>query len=143
MLCELTPHSAPPFHPASSLRYSKEATYTHRHVLCRLQKPELPCIQVGTRQKPNYLPMELTHIAKGQRKSKISEGQKNAMLTVATRDPGPHKDSVQRAVHNSGMADNDSLHSFAMTLDKEMMLVCSCLAAGLCIVSTILFALHH
>ena len=58
----------------------------------------MPCVSVGTPRKPNYLPMELTHVAKGQRKAKITERQKIEMLNVATMKPDRHLGAVKRAL---------------------------------------------
>ena len=41
----------------------------------RLQYPDVPCLNVGTPRKPNYLPAELCTIAPGQRRLKLDERQ--------------------------------------------------------------------
>ena len=84
---------------------------------CRLRQPQLPCVDVGTRQKPNYLPMELTHIARGQTaKLKITEAQKNKMLQVATMAPRQHLATVRQSLANTGIAGEARLRAFNMSV---------------------------
>ena len=57
----------------------------------RLREPHLPCIDVGTKQKPVWLPMELCTVVKGQALKKGEQPPATEMLKMATKLPGPHR----------------------------------------------------
>ena len=40
--------------------------------MSRLQHPQLPCLNVGRATKVIWMPLELCHIAKGQRRLKLN-----------------------------------------------------------------------
>ena len=41
-------------------------------LVSRLQHPQLPCLNVGRATKVIWMPLELCHIAKGQRRLKLN-----------------------------------------------------------------------
>lgn len=45
--------------------------------------PGAPCLDVGTPQKANYVPIEFLIVAKGQRRAKLDGRQTDAMIKVA------------------------------------------------------------
>lgn len=54
----------------------------------RLARPEEPCINVGTREKPVFVPPELLTVEPGQQfGKKLDEGQTRSMINFAVRRP--------------------------------------------------------
>lgn len=99
----------------------------------RLQQPRLPCVNVGTPRKPTLLPMELTHIAKGQRKApaKVSDAQRRKMLDIATMAPKQHLGVVRQTLANAGMASEPGLRAFKLAVLDQPVEVCAMVPAGL------------
>jgi eukaryotic translation initiation factor 2C len=60
-----------------------------------IRYPKLPCLQVGSQQRPNYLPMEVCIIAEGQRYSKrLNERQITSLLQVTCQRPQDRENSI-------------------------------------------------
>jgi eukaryotic translation initiation factor 2C len=60
-----------------------------------IRYPKLPCLQVGSQQRPNYLPMEVCNIAEGQRYSKrLNERQITSLLQVTCQRPQDRENSI-------------------------------------------------
>lgn len=54
-----------------------------------------PVINVGSRNKPSYLPVDVCTVEAGQpAKSKLNPNQASAMIKFAVRSPGENADSV-------------------------------------------------
>lgn len=68
-----------------------------------IQHTNLPCLQVGNQQRPNYLPMEVCKIVEGQRYSKrLNDRQITALLKVTCQRPHEReKDILQTVKHNA------------------------------------------
>jgi hypothetical protein len=57
--------------------------------------PSLPVINVGSREKPSYLPVEVCVVIPGQpANTKLSPNQTANMITFAVRSPGANADSI-------------------------------------------------
>ncbi|KAL5732174.1 argonaute 1B [Ranunculus cassubicifolius] len=81
----------------SVIQYFKETySYTIQHIT-------LPCLQVGSPQRPNYLPMEVCKIVEGQRYSKrLNEKQITALLKVTCQRPAIRENDILQTVqHNA------------------------------------------
>jgi eukaryotic translation initiation factor 2C len=60
-----------------------------------IRHPLLPCLQVGSQQRPNYLPMEVCKIVEGQRYSKrLNERQITALLKVTCQRPKEREEDI-------------------------------------------------
>ncbi|ESQ30702.1 hypothetical protein EUTSA_v10011196mg [Eutrema salsugineum] len=65
----------------------------------RIQHTQLPCLQVGNSNRPNYLPMEVCKIVEGQRYSKrLNERQITALLKVTCQRPLEREKDILRTV---------------------------------------------
>ena len=86
----------------------------------RLQRPELPCVDVGTAKKPVLLPMELVSVAKGQRQKLVpNEAQRNEMLKMATMPPQQHLQSVRRSLQATGIPGEPRLAAFQLSVSDQ------------------------
>lgn len=57
--------------------------------------PNLPVINVGTRENPSYLPAEVCIVQPGQpAKTKLSPQQTQKMIQFAVRSPGENANSI-------------------------------------------------
>ncbi|KAG1361119.1 hypothetical protein COCNU_09G005820 [Cocos nucifera] len=72
-----------------------------------IQHTNLPCLQVGNQQRPNYLPMEVCKIVEGQRYSKrLNERQITALLKVTCQRPQEReRDIIQVGGRNTVLVD--------------------------------------
>ncbi|KAK1753780.1 ribonuclease H-like domain-containing protein [Echria macrotheca] len=60
-----------------------------------LRKPNLPVVNVGTREKPIYLPPEFCEVMPGQScDQKLSESQKQNMIAFSVRNPAANRASI-------------------------------------------------
>ncbi|KAG9147437.1 hypothetical protein Leryth_020420 [Lithospermum erythrorhizon] len=77
--------------------------YFHQTYAFVIHHTQLPCLQVGNQQRPNYLPMEVCKIVEGQRYSKrLNERQITALLKVTCQRPHEReKDILQTVQHNA------------------------------------------
>ncbi|XP_018492188.1 protein argonaute 1 [Raphanus sativus] len=70
-----------------------------------IQHTQLPCLQVGNSNRPNYLPMEVCKIVEGQRYSKrLNERQITALLNVTCQRPQEREKDILNTV---GLNDYD------------------------------------
>lgn len=61
-----------------------------------LRMPTLPCANVGNRDKPQFIPVELCKIVRGQRRMKLNPQQTSEMITIAKQDPRDKAASCDR-----------------------------------------------
>ncbi|KAK1749574.1 ribonuclease H-like domain-containing protein [Echria macrotheca] len=78
-----------------------------------LQKPHLPVVNVGTRDRPTYLPAEVCLVMPGQRAdAKLDASQTQQMIRFAVRKPGANADSIVReGLSIVGLTGNNALLS--------------------------------
>ena len=89
-----------------------------------LQHGHLPCLDCGSRGKPVYLPVELCHVASGQRQLKLTERQTAEMIKVAAQRPADRfKASSDYVSKTSGLLRDSTLKSFQLALNMTMMKV--------------------
>ncbi|GMH17535.1 hypothetical protein Nepgr_019376 [Nepenthes gracilis] len=86
-----------------------------------IQHTQWPCLQVGTQQRPNYLPMEVCKIVEGQRYSKrLNKSQKSALVKVNCQCPYEREhDIVQTVLHNAYHADPYA-QEFGIKIDERL-----------------------
>ncbi|KAK4442952.1 ribonuclease H-like domain-containing protein [Podospora aff. communis PSN243] len=76
-----------------------------------LRKPHLPVVNVGTRDKPTYLPPEICVVMPGQSaSSKLDPNQTQQMIRFAVRKPGANANSIaQEGLGLVGLSDTNVL----------------------------------
>ncbi|OTA55625.1 Piwi-domain-containing protein [Hypoxylon sp. EC38] len=86
----------------------------------------LPVVNVGTRQKPIYLPSELCKILSGQKaKVDLDERQKNTVTKTSIRDPVDNMgDIVRHGIKTIGLSktDNRMLENFGLSLPDSRLI---------------------
>ncbi|KAK9811129.1 hypothetical protein WJX73_005016 [Symbiochloris irregularis] len=103
-------------------RQMSVAEYYHMEYGVRLRQPHLPCVDVGSAKKPVYLPMELTHVARGQKqKLTLNDNTRAEMLKVATMAPQQHLESVRGALQASGVPLEARLGALGMRVSDRPM----------------------
>lgn len=61
----------------------------------QLQRPDLPVVNVGTKDSPTYLPPEVCVVVPGQAaKAKLSPSQTQGMIRFAVRKPADNARSI-------------------------------------------------
>jgi eukaryotic translation initiation factor 2C len=75
-----------------------------------LQRPEVPVVNVGTKDKPCYLPPELCNVLEGQVvKKKLHERQTKKMMDCACKPPATNAlQIVSEGLRVVGMAGGDN-----------------------------------
>ncbi|KAF2860662.1 Piwi-domain-containing protein [Piedraia hortae CBS 480.64] len=90
--------------PDAQLELLSVAEYFRRHHNITLKHPDLPVLNCGTRQDPQYLPMELCSIVPGQVYLRLLGGdQTSEMLRFAARSPNLNAMSIVGTSANPGI----------------------------------------
>ena len=92
-------------------------------VLHRLREPHLPCIDVGTKHKPVWLPMELCTVVRGQALKRGEQPPAAEMLKMATKLPGAHRAAAEARVKASGFGADATLREFGLSVEGACMQV--------------------
>ena len=58
--------------------------------MCRLQYPNVPCLNVGTPRKVIFIPAEVCKVAAGQRRLKLDEHQTAEMIKTSAQVQQPY-----------------------------------------------------
>ncbi|OEL34560.1 Protein argonaute 18 [Dichanthelium oligosanthes] len=83
-----------------------------------IQYDFLPCLQVGTDQRPNYLPMEVCKIVPGQQYRKKLEGQQVAKLMDSTcQRPSAREDNIRQVVLSNDYNRTERANEFGIEVD--------------------------
>ncbi|KAM5573865.1 protein argonaute 1-like [Rosa sericea] len=86
-----------------------------------IQYPYWPCLQVGNQQRPNYLPMEVCKIVKGQRYSNIlNERQTIALLKVTTQRPFEKEHDIIQIVRHNAFDQDPYAKEFGIKISENM-----------------------
>ena len=92
-----------------------------------LTDPDLPVINVGTRQNPSYLPIEVCHVVPGQPFNKnLSPAQTSNMIGMAVRRPNENAKSISMTgsrLVGAGSGPNPPLAAFGLSLTPAMITV--------------------
>ena len=89
--------------------------YAEPPSFCRLRFPRLPCLNVGRPNKEIWLPLEVCHITRGQRRMKLDERQQAAMVSTAAQEPKARLQWIQECVTKHAKLDQDpSVKAFGM-----------------------------
>ncbi|KAK9827384.1 hypothetical protein WJX81_005044 [Elliptochloris bilobata] len=97
------------------------AEYFEIRYKVRLQYPDVPCLNVGTPRKPNYLPAELCTIAPGQRRLKLDERQTAEMIKTAAQPPDERARFIEKSVTEfARLPSDETVRAFGMKVDSHM-----------------------
>ncbi|KAK9837636.1 hypothetical protein WJX74_001800 [Apatococcus lobatus] len=118
--------------PASDAMFMNEqenkemsvAEYFQQQYGIRLTYPHLPCITAGSRAAPKWVPLELCHLAAGQRKLKLNDKQTAAMIKLAAQKPQERASKIANYVQQqSGLPQDPTVAAFKMQLGTSLMQV--------------------
>ncbi|XP_029123469.1 protein argonaute 1A [Elaeis guineensis] len=86
-----------------------------------IQHTNLPCLQVGNQQRPNYLPMEVCKIVEGQRYSKrLNERQITALLKVTCQRPQERERDIIQTVHHNAYHNDPYAKEFGIKISEKL-----------------------
>jgi eukaryotic translation initiation factor 2C len=86
-----------------------------------IRYPKLPCLQVGSQQRPNYLPMEVCNIAEGQRYSKrLNERQITSLLQVTCQRPQDRENSILQTVSRNAYKQDPYVQEFGISISNQL-----------------------
>ncbi|KAG9133575.1 hypothetical protein Leryth_016526 [Lithospermum erythrorhizon] len=82
---------------------------------------QLPCLQVGNQQRPNYLPMEVCKIVEGQRYSKrLNERQITALLKVTCQRPNDREKDILQTVRHNAYGNDPYAKEFGIKISEKL-----------------------
>ncbi|RAL16618.1 putative RNA interference and gene silencing protein (Qde2) [Aspergillus homomorphus CBS 101889] len=112
--------------PAPAGRYISVAAFFAQQYKITVDY-NMPVVNVGDRQNPSYLPVEVCHVEPGQQaKMKLSPGQTSAMLGFAVRRPPQNARSIVEdgaQVLGLGGASNETLAEFGIRAASQLITV--------------------
>ncbi|GKV05310.1 hypothetical protein SLEP1_g17339 [Rubroshorea leprosula] len=86
-----------------------------------IQHNQLPCLQVGNQQRPNYLPMEVCKIVEGQRYSKrLNEKQITALLRVTCQRPQERESDILQTVCHNAYHEDPYAQEFGIKISERL-----------------------
>ncbi|XP_051136528.1 protein argonaute 1-like [Andrographis paniculata] len=86
-----------------------------------IQHTQLPCLQVGNTQRPNYLPMEVCKIVQGQRYSKrLNERQITALLKVTCQRPKDREADIVKTVRHNQYSGDKYANEFGIKISENL-----------------------
>ncbi|KAL6633239.1 hypothetical protein ACP70R_025910 [Stipagrostis hirtigluma subsp. patula] len=86
-----------------------------------IQHTYLPCLTVGNRQPPNYLPMEVCKIVEGQRYSKrLNQNQIRALLEETCQHPRERERDIIRMVKHNAYDKDDYAKEFGIKISDRL-----------------------
>ncbi|KAH1248480.1 Protein argonaute PNH1 [Glycine max] len=81
----------------------------------------LPCLQVGSQKKVNYLPMEACKIVGGQRYTKgLNEKQITSLLKVSCQRPREQETDILQTIHETDYEYNPYAKEFGISIDSKL-----------------------
>ncbi|KAL3681567.1 hypothetical protein R1sor_024523 [Riccia sorocarpa] len=94
---------------------------TYQHVI---QFPWLPCLQVGTRDRQNYLPMEVCKIVSGQRYPKrLNDKQITALLKATCQKPAERQAVIFDTVRQNAYDKDPFAQEFGIKIKSALVQV--------------------
>nr|CAD1821180.1 unnamed protein product [Ananas comosus var. bracteatus] len=86
-----------------------------------IKHTNLPCLQVGSLQRINYMPMEVCKIVEGQRYSKkLNERQINALLRVTCQRPYERERDILQTVHHNDYQNDPYAREFGIKISDKL-----------------------
>ncbi|KAH1246694.1 Protein argonaute PNH1 [Glycine max] len=81
----------------------------------------LPCLQVGSQRKVNYLPMEACKIVGGQRYTKgLNEKQITSLLKVSCQRPCEQETDILQTIQQNNYENNPYAKEFGISIDSKL-----------------------
>jgi len=86
-----------------------------------LKFPGLPCLWVGSKQRNNYIPLEVARIRHGQKSSKkLTEEQTSVMIKNVCWDAPLREQKINEMVEAAGFANDAFASAFGLKLNPKM-----------------------
>ncbi|XP_061351759.1 protein argonaute PNH1-like [Gastrolobium bilobum] len=86
-----------------------------------LQFSHLPCLQVGSQRKVNYLPMEAYKIVGGQKFTKgLNEKEITSLLKVSCQRPCEQETDILQTIQQNDYANNPYAKEFGISIDNKL-----------------------
>ncbi|XP_074566393.1 protein argonaute 1C-like [Curcuma longa] len=86
-----------------------------------IQHTHFPCLQVGNKQKPNYLPMEVCKIVEGQRYSKrLNQDQITALLKGTCQAPYDRECTILQTVQHNAYESDQYAKEFDIKISNKL-----------------------
>ncbi|RYR75816.1 hypothetical protein Ahy_A01g000394 isoform D [Arachis hypogaea] len=86
-----------------------------------IKYPHLPCLQVGSQKKVNYLPMEACKIVGGQRYTKgLNEKQITSLLKVSCQRPREQETDILQTIQENDYEYNPYAKEFGISVDSKL-----------------------
>ncbi|PIA35484.1 hypothetical protein AQUCO_03500088v1 [Aquilegia coerulea] len=86
-----------------------------------IQHTRLPCLQVGSPERPNYLPMEVCKIVEGQRYAKrLSDRQITALLRATCQRPHARERDILGMVRRNAYNNNPYAEEFGIKIGDHL-----------------------
>jgi eukaryotic translation initiation factor 2C len=118
---------AKPSGPQQAGEYITVANFFKRTYNKVIQDPKLPVINVGNRQNPSYLPVDVCIVVPGQpSNAKLSPAQTQQMISFAVRKPAQNATSITTngvQVLGIGAQPNASLRRFNLSVSSSLITV--------------------
>ncbi|XP_047337741.1 protein argonaute PNH1-like [Impatiens glandulifera] len=86
-----------------------------------IQHAHLPCLQVGSQRKVNYLPMEACKIVGGQRYTKrLNDKQITSLLKSSCQRPLEQEMDILQTIHQNGYNQDPYAKEFGISIDDKL-----------------------
>ncbi|XP_027072355.1 protein argonaute PNH1 [Coffea arabica] len=86
-----------------------------------IQHSHLPCLQVGSQKKLNYLPMEACKIVEGQRYTKrLNEKQITSLLKFSCQRPQDQELDIMQTIQHNAYKQDPLAKEFGITVDEKL-----------------------
>lgn len=96
------------------------ADYFREKYNISLKYPNLPAVNIGSKRKPTWLPMELCQVAPGQRCSNINDLDTAEIIRHTSQKPKFRADNIMDQVRSAGFENDPYLAAFGMKVDLRM-----------------------
>ncbi|KAL3535803.1 hypothetical protein ACH5RR_004264 [Cinchona calisaya] len=86
-----------------------------------IQYVHLPCLQVGSQKKLNYLPMEACKIVEGQRYTKrLNDKQITSLLKFSCQRPQEQEMDIMQTIQQNAYKQDPLAKEFGITIDEKL-----------------------
>ncbi|GLD98460.1 hypothetical protein PINS_up007157 [Pythium insidiosum] len=86
----------------------------------RLRYPFLPAVNIGSKKRETWLPMELCTVAPGQRCANINENDTAEIIRQTSQKPRDRQRRIMDQLHETGFQNDPYLQEFGMKFDQRM-----------------------
>ncbi|KAE9354836.1 Protein argonaute 12 [Phytophthora rubi] len=98
------------------------AEYFYRKYNLRLQHPNLPLVNVGSKKagRENWLPIELCDVAPGQRCPNINDLDTAEIIRQTSQPPSARRENILTQVRQAGFENDPFLNAFGMQVGQQL-----------------------